>query len=339
MYQLKENTLYENMLRIPSRVVINDETVALADSIDSGDHTLETLEALMDCRDLASLTVNMTLSNVSLGTILSHIIGESNMKLKLQLSFLCGVRRIWRQHVIDGSQDIPYRLLEIAGFGGFVFETSALEKVMPLPRGDVYGFLMRVKGIGSQQGGIWFQYILSIREHIPLSIHAICRAILDHPDALVTECIVKACIDTNMPVNVFSGGMARRVLLKCTTPSRRRLRCGSRAESSRAAVLATWISSWMESAYVAVLIRDIIFNEILMHSDVENMDFELLGGIVSKMQSRIPYIPLCEEDLSRIPVKVRESSRTWCDIVERIRRRPPVEERVDHPVWTVRRHY
>lgn len=328
------------MLRIPSRIVMNDETIALADSIDAGDHTLETLEVLMGCKDLALLTVSMTPSNVSLGTILSHIIGESNIDLRLQLSFLCGVRRIWKQYVIDGSREIPCRLLEIAGFGGVVFEPSALEKVMPLPQGNVYDFLMRVRGADSQRSGMWFQYIISMREHMPPSaIHDICRAILDHPDALVTECIVKACIDTNMPVDVFSGGMARRVLLKCMTPSRRRLRCGSRVESSRAAVLATWISHWMGSAHVAVLIRDIIFNDILVHSDVENMDFELLGGIVSKMQSRIPYIPMREEEISQIPVNVRESSRTWCDIVERIRRRPSSEERVDHPVWTVRRHY
>tara|TARA_X000000368_G_scaffold353004_1_gene293997 strand:+ start:619 stop:1581 length:963 start_codon:yes stop_codon:yes gene_type:complete len=320
--------------------VINGETIALADSIDAGDHTLETLEALMECKDLASLTVGMTPSNVSLGNILTHVTGESNMDMRLQLLFLCGVRRIWKQHVVDGSREIPYRLLEIAGFGGFVLEPSALEKVMPLPRGNVYDFLMRVRGADSQQGELWFQYIISMREYMPSSaIHDIGRAILDHPDVLVTECIVKACIDTNMPVEVFSGGMVRRVLLKCTIPSRRRLRCGSRTESSRSAVLATWISSWMDSAHVAVLIRDIIFNEILMHSDVENMDFELLGGIVSKMQSRLPYIPMCEEDISRIPVKVREWSKTWCGIVECIRRRPPSEERVDHPVWAVRRHY
>lgn len=332
------------MLRLPSRLVISDETVALADSIDAGDHTFETLEALMDCKDLASLTVGMTPSNVSLANILSClVIGGSNTNLKLQLSFLCGVRRIWKQHVIDGSQEIPSRLLEIAGFGGFVFEPSALVKVMPLPRGDVYSFLMRVQSADSRQaewGVSWFQYIISQREHMPPSaIHDICRAILDHSDVMVTECIVKACIDTHMPIDLFSGGMARRVLLKCMIPSRRRLRCGSRAESSRSAVLATWISSWMEKAHVAVLIRDIIFNDILMHSDVENIDFELVGGIVSQTQSRLPFIPMHEDDISRVPVKVRESSKTWCDIVERIRRLPPSEERVDHPVWVVRRHH
>jgi hypothetical protein len=147
-------------------------------------------------------------------------------------------------------------------------------------------------------------------------------------------------MDTKMPVDVFSGDITRRALLKCTTPSRRRLRCGTRAESSRSAILATWILSWMdESAHAAVLIRDLIFNEILLRSDVENLDFELIGGIVSKLQSRLPYLPLGEEDLSRVPVKVREASKTWTDIVERIRRLPPSEERVEHPVWAVRRHY
>lgn len=329
------------MLRMTSRLTISDETIALADSIDAGGHILQTLEGLMDCRDLASLTVNMTPSNASLGGILYHIAGISNVNLGLQLSFLCGVRRVWRQHVIDGSQPIPFRLLEIAGFGGFILEPSALEKVMPIPRGDVYEFLMRVQGDGSRRGGIWFQYVICLRNHLPSSgIDDICRSVLDHPHATVAECIIKACMDTNMPVDVFSGDITRRALLKCTTPSRRRLRCGTRAESSRSAILATWISSWMdESAHVAVLVRDVIFNEILLRSDVENLDFELIGGIVSKTQSRLPYIPLREDDLTRIPVRVRESSKTWADIVERIRRLPPSEERVDHPVWAVRRHY
>ena len=124
------------------------------------------------------------------------------------------------------------------------------------------------------------------------------------------------------------------------TPSRRRLRCGSRAESSRSAILAAWISSWVEKcAHAAVLVRDVIFNEILLRSDAENMDFELIGEIVSKTQSRLPYIPLDDEDLARVPVKVRETSKTWTEIVERIRRLPPSEERVEHPIWAVRRHY
>lgn len=93
------------------------------------------------------------------------------------------------------------------------------------------------------------------------------------------------------------------------------------------------------SAHVAVLFRDVIFNEILTGSSVENIDFELLGGIVSKTQDRLPYIPLQEEDLSRIPKRVRETSKTWRNIVDRIRRLPPSAERVEHPVWAVRRHY
>lgn len=327
---------------MPSRITISDETVALADSIDAGDHKLQTLEGLMECRDLASLTVNMTPSNASLGGILHHVTGISNVSLAFQLSFLCGVRRVWKQHVIDGSQPIPSRLLEIAGFAGFILEASALDKVMPIPRGDVYEFLMRVTGDDSRRGGTWFQYVICLRNHIPPSgIDDICRSVLDHPHATVAECIVKACMDTNMPVDVCSGNIVRRALLRCTTaPTRRRLRCGTRAESSRSAILATWISSWVdESAHVAVLIRDVIFNEILLRSDVENLDLELIGGIVSKTQSRLPYIPLCEDDLTRIPVRARESSKTWTDIVERIRRLPPPEERVDHPVWAVRRHY
>jgi len=328
------------MLRLPSRVVISDETVALADSIDAGDHTLETLEELLDSKLLASLTVNMTLSNVSVGKIVFYSVETSDVSLTLQLSFLCGVRRIWRQCVIDGSQRIPYRLLELAGFAGFVFEPSALQKVLPLPHGDVYGFLMRIQGEDSRRGGSWFQYIVSLRNQLPSSgADDICRVILDHPHVLVIECIVKGCIKTNMPVDVFSGGMVRRVIQQCTIPSRRRLRCGSRTESSRSAILAAWISSWPDNAHTAILIRDIIFNEILMHSDVDNIDFELVGGIVSKTLSRLPFLPLREKELTRVPDKVRGSSKIWCDIMERIQRRPPSEERVDHPVWAVRRHY
>ena len=329
------------MLRLQSRLTISDETIALADSISAGDHTLQTLEELMDSKDLASHTVNMTPSNTSLGSIVYNIIGAANVNLRLQLCFLCGVRRVWKQHVIDGSQPIPYSLLEIAGFGGFIFEPSALHALMPIPRGDVYDFLMRVQGDDSRRGGTWFQYIISLRNHLPMSgIDDICRSVLDHPHVAVAECIIKACMDTNMPVDVFSGDMTRRALIKCTTPSRRRLRCGSRAETSRSTILAKWISSWMdESAHAAVLIRDVIFNEILMRSDKENLDFELIGGIVSKTQTRLPYIPLDEDALSRIPVRVMESSKTWADIVERIRRLPPSEERVEHPTWAVRRHY
>lgn len=330
------------MMRFASRVTIGAETIALADSIESGDHTLQTLEELMDCRDLASLTVNMTPSNASLSGMLSHFVGDANVHLRLQLALLCGVRRVWRQHVIDGSQPIPHRLLEIAGFGGFILEASALHEVMPIPRGDVYEFLKRVEGDVSRLiSGSWFQYVITLRNHLPLSgIDDICRSVLDHPHVTVAECIVKACMDTKMPVDVFSGDIARRALLKCTTPSRRRLRCGSRAETARSTILAKWISSWVgESAHAAFLIRDLIFNEILLRSDVENLDFELIGGIVSRTQTRLPYIPLGEDDLTRIPVKVRESSNTWIDIVGRIRRLPPSEERVEHPVWAVRRHY
>lgn len=328
------------MLRLPSRITISDDIIALADSINAGDHTLETLEDLMECNDLASFTVNMTPSNVSLGQILGHVVGRPNVILSLQLSLLCGVRRVWKQHVIDGSRMIPYRLLELAGFGGFILEPHALKHVMPLPRDDVYEFLMRVQVDESQRGGTWFQYVVSMRDHLPPSgIDDICRAILDHPHVAVASCIVKGCIDTNMPVDSFSGGMVRRVLLQCTTPSRRRLRCGSRVEASRSAVLATWMSSLMESAHVAILARDIIVNEILMHDELENIDFELLAGIVSATQLRLPYIPLCEDDISRVPLKARHSSKVWCDIVERIQRRPSFEECVDHPVWAVRRHY
>jgi hypothetical protein len=329
------------MLHMPSHLAISEETVALADSIDAGDHTLQTLQELMGCKDLAYLTVNMSPSNVSLGGMLYLIAGGDNMNMRLQLSFLCGVRRVWKQHVIDGSQPIPFRLLEIAGFGGFILEPSTLHKLMPIPRGDVYEFLMRVRGDEIRHNGTWFQYVVSLRNHLPPSVtDDICRSVLDHPHVTVSECIIKACMDTNMPVDVFSGNMTRRALLKCTTASRRRLRCGSRAESSRSVILATWISSWMdESAHVAVVLRDVIFNEILLHSDAENLDFELIGGIVSKTQSRLPYIPLREDDLARVPAKVLESSKTWTDIVERFHRLPPSEERVCHPVWAVRRHY
>lgn len=326
------------------RVTIDDETVALADSIEAADHTLQTLEQLMDSKDLASLTVSMTPSNASLAGILSHFVAASNVNLQLQLALLCGVRRVWKQHVIDGSQPIPYCLLEIAGFGGFILEPSSLQKVMPIPRGDVYEFLMRIENVASRHkvlSGTWFQYVITLRNHLPPSgIDDICRSVLDHPRVTVSESIIKACMDTNMPVDVFSGDMTRRALIKCTTPSRRRLRCGSRTETSRSTILATWISSWVDgSAHAAVLIRDVIFNEILLRSDAENLDFELIGGIVSKTQSRLPYIPIGEDDLSRIPVTVRESSKTWAGIVERIRRLPPSEERVEHPIWAVRRHY
>jgi hypothetical protein len=332
------------MMSVASRMTISDEMVALADSIEGGDNTLQTLEELMECRDLASLTVDMTPSNISLSSILFHVVGDSDVKLRLQLALLCGVRRVWRQHVIDGSQQIPYRLLEIAGFGGFILEPSSLQKVMPIPRGDVYEFLMRVEGDTSRNTlltGKWFQYVVTLRNHLPLSgIDDICRSVLDHPRVTVSESIVTACMDANMPVDVFSGDTTRRALLKCTTSSRRRLRCGSRAETSRSAIIATWISSWVnESAHAAVLVRDVIFNEILLRTDAETLNFELIGGIVSKTQTRLPYIPLDEEDLSRVPVKVRESSKTWTVVVERIRRLPPSEERVAHPIWAVRRHY
>ena len=335
------------MVHVTSHFTISDETVALADSIEAGDDTLQTLQKLMDCDDLASLTVGMTPSNASLSGILSHVVlsgVDSNVNLRLQLALLCGVRRVWRQHVIDGSQPIPYRLVEIAGFGGFLLEASSLQKVMPIPRGDVYEFLMRVEGDASRDtllNGTWFQYVITLRNYLPPSgIDDICRSVLDHPRVTVSESIVKACMDTNMPVDVFSGDTARRTLFQCMTPSRRRLRCGSRAESSRSAILAAWISSWVEKcAHAAVLVRDVIFNEILLRSDAENMDFELIGEIVSKTQSRLPYIPLDDEDLARVPVKVRETSKTWTEIVERIRRLPPSEERVEHPIWAVRRHY
>ena len=328
------------MLHMPSRLTISEETVALADSIGAGDHTLQTLEELMESKDLATLTVDMTPSNASLGGVLHRVVG-ANVSMRLQLWLLCGVRRIWGQHVLDGSQPIPYRLLEIAGFGGFVLEPSALHRVMPLPRGDVYEFLMRVQGDDSLRGGAWFQYVVALRDHLPPSgVDDICRSVLDHPHVTVAECIIKACMDTNMPIGVFSGDLTRRALLKCTIPSRRRLRCGTRAETSRSAILVTWILMWVdESAHVAVLFRDVIFNEILLRSDLENLDFELIGEIVSRTQSRLPYIPLDENDLARVPSKVRESSKTWTDVVERIRRLPPSEERVDHPVWAVRRHY
>ena len=321
------------MLRLPTRLTISDETVALADMIVAGEHTLETLEGIMECKDLAELTVNMTPVNASLGGILSYIVGSSNVHLRLQFSLLCGVRRIWKEYVVDGSQSIPYRLLEISGFAGFILDPSALQKVLPLPRGGVYDFLMRVQGDDSRRSLTWFQYIIAMRDHLPMDgTDDICRVILDHPHVLVAECIVKACMASGMPVDVFSSGMARRALLQCMMPSRRRLRCGSRTESS--------ISSWMdESAHAAVLIRDLIFNEILMRVDLENMNFELLGAMVSKTQDRLPFIPLREEDLTRIPKKVRETSKTWCDVVERIQRLPPTEERVLHPVWAVRRHY
>lgn len=329
------------MLRLPTRLTISDETVALADSIVAGEHMLETLEGIMECKDLAELTVNMTPVNASLGGILSYIVGSSNVHLRLQFSLLCGVRRIWKEYVLDGSQSIPYRLLEISGFAGFILHPSALQKVLPLPRGGVYDFLMRVQADDSRRSASWFQYIIAMRDHLPMDgIDDICKVILDHPHVLVAECIVKACMETRMPVDVFSGDMVRRTLLQCMIPSRRRLRCGSRTESSRSVVLARWISSWMdESAHAAVLIRDLIFNEILMRVDLENMNFELLGAMVSKTQDRLPFIPLREEDLTRIPNKVRETSKTWCDVVERIQRLPPTEERVLHPVWAVRRHY
>jgi len=329
------------MLHLPSRVVISDETVALADSIDAGDNTLETLEDLLECKDLASLTVNMTPTDASLAQMLTHIIGTSNVNLMLQLSFLCGVRRIWRQCVINGSQSISYRLLEFAGFAGFIFEPYSLQKVMPLPHGGVYGFLMRVQGVDSRRGGTWFQYIIRLRDESPsYGIDDICMAILDHPHVLVSECIVNGCIETGMPIDVFSGGMVRRVIKQCMIPSRRRLRCGSRTESSRSAVLATWISSWMEQAHSAILTRDIIFNEILMHSDVDNINFEIVGRIVSETLLRLPFIPLREEELARVPDFVRQSSsNTWSDIMERVRRLPPSDERVDHPVWAVRRYF
>ena len=320
-------------------MTFSDEMIALADSIIAGDDSLQTLEDLMDCKDLASLTVAMTPSNASLGNMLAHIVDGS--MVPLQLWFLCGVRRVWKQHVIDDSKPISYGLLQIAGFGGYVLEPFALKRVMPIPREDVYEFLMRVDGIGMQRDSKWFQYIVCLQMQLPLGgVNDIYRAVLDHPHVTVVECIIKACMETKISVDIFSGDLLRRVLLRVTTPSRRRLRCGTRVEFYRSAILAVWISSWVdESAYAAVLLRDVIFNEILVGSDKENLDFELIGKVVSKTQSRLPYIPLSEDDLSRVPIQIQKSSRTWKGIVECVRRLPPANERVEHPVWAVRRHY
>tara|TARA_B110001452_G_scaffold4181_1_gene3826 strand:- start:7597 stop:8583 length:987 start_codon:yes stop_codon:yes gene_type:complete len=328
------------MLRLSSRLALSDDTIALADSITSGGHALETLGQLMESKELATLIMDMSPANISLGNIMYHLDAASNVSLQLELSFLCGVRRVWKQCVIDGSQIIPYRMMEIAGFAGVIMEPSALQRVMPLPEGGVYDFLMRIRSDNPRRSGAWFQYILCIRESLPpTGINDICRAILEHPDVTVSVGIIQGCIDTSMPIDVYSGDVIRRTLFQCTIPPRRRLRCGTRVESSRSVSLAKLIRSWIAgNAYVAILVRDLVVHDILTHP-VENTDFELLGDILLETQIRIPFVPLSEEDIAALPFKVQDSSKTWSEIMGRIRRLPSITERVEHPIWKVRRHF
>tara|TARA_B110001452_G_C14951269_1_gene332680 strand:+ start:266 stop:571 length:306 start_codon:yes stop_codon:yes gene_type:complete len=100
------------------------------------------------------------------------------------------------------------------------------------------------------------------------------------------------------------------------------------------------ICSWItENAYVAVLLRDLIFNDILPEMDMECVNFDLLGDIVLQTQIRLPFLPIFEDDIAFIPQSVRDACTSWASILERIHRLPSIETRIKHPTWAVRRHF
>ena len=107
------------MLRLSSRVSITDAMVVLADSIQFGEDTQETLGALMS-KELAQYAVEMTAATLSVKRLISCLVSSGGdtgeVGLALALVFLCAIARIWKQHVLESSKKITFEMLQLAGF-------------------------------------------------------------------------------------------------------------------------------------------------------------------------------------------------------------------------------
>jgi hypothetical protein len=335
------------MLRLSSRVSITDAMVVLADSIQFGEDTQETLGALMS-KELAQYAVEMTAATLSVKRLISCLVSSGGdtgeVGLALALVFLCAIARIWKQHVLESSKKITFEMLQLAGFAAFVFTPSALARVLPLPSGGIYEFLLRVEAgpkTTTNEHRSWFQYIFTCHGSKSETISDdVLKAILTHPSTIIAEFLVKICTDTKMPIDVYSGDVVKRLLKCCLMCSRRRRRSASAVDCPRARAITTMVCSWIHiNTFVAFLTRDFISNDVLVRANGDTINFEQLGTLVLAVQRRLPYIPFSEDTLCNVPEEIRSTSTNWTSIFDAIRRLPPAEDRVDHPVWEVRRHY
>jgi len=337
-----------SIIRLASRIDLADETVDLADSIlGAGDHARETLGDLVNSYDLACFTLDMTVHDLKLERLLSAFAAlqdtaDSDLRLAIKLVILCGVRRVWNEHVIfRTTQRIPYSLIEVAAFAGALLAPRALARALPIPPGGLYAFLMRVDGADGRFGqGSWFHYVLAQQEVLSDdAVDDVCRAALDHPSDRVAAYLVRMCIETSMPVDVWTGDCVRRLVTASTTRSRRRRRCGAYATLQRTDSFVALVRHWVSvNAYVAVVVRDLLLHDVL-RLDGDLVDLDAVGDLILEVQRRLPYLPFTEEVLSVVPPSTRCTSAAWTTIFDNIRRAPPLEERVSHPVWTVRRHF
>lgn len=336
------------MIRLASRIDVSEETMELAHSVEQGEHTRETLEQLMDSQRIAQYTVDMTASTLSLRGIVSMLVGRDDMRLTVQLIFLCGVKRVWEQRVLnDTTSKIPYGIMEIAGFAGFLFSSDALLRILPLPEGGVRHLLMRIDGADAryEQGG-WFQYILTHQESRPERvIEDVLQVLFDHPHDNVVEYLVTVCVQTHMPLVVEHGDAVLKLLHACVAPAhsqrrRRRRRSGVVVATRREAALARLLEAVVtESAHAATILHDVLVHQLLPRRDLDGMCMDTLASLVCAVQRRLPYAPLTEDMLVNVSEEVRRDVPAWSSVLDAVRRAPPLAECVDHPQWRVRRHF
>ena len=333
------------MIRLASRIDVSDETMELARSVERGDHTRETLEQLMDSQRIAQYTADMTASTLSLGRIVSMLVGRDDMRLAVQLIFLCGVKRVWEQRVLrDTTSKIPYEIMEVAGFAGFLFSPDALPRILPLPEGGVRHLLMRIDGSDARyEQGSWFQYIVTQRSSLPeRAIDDVFQVLFDHPHDNVVEYLVTICLETHMPLDVEHGDAVLKLLHACVTPSRsqRRRRSGVVVATRRDTALARFLEGLVtENAHAATIVHDVLVHQFLPRRDLDGMCMDTLASLVRVVQRRLPYAPLTEDMLANVSEEVRRDVPAWSGVLDAVRRAPPLDECVDHPQWRVRRHF
>lgn len=335
------------MSLLASRIDVSDEIMKLARSVEQDEHRLERLEHLMESHRIARYTVDMTASTLSLGRILSMLVGRGDgMRLTAQLIFLCGVKRVWEQHVLkDTTRTIPYEIMEVAGFAGFLFTPDALQRILPLPDGSVYHFLMRIDGSDTRyDNGKWFQYILTQRATLPASAcDDVFQVLLDHPHNNVVDYLVTVCHETQMPLGVEHGDVVLKLLHACVAPlrsQRRRRRSGVMVATRRETALTRLLEGIItESTHAATIVHDVLVHQLLSRRDLDGMCMDTMATLVRAVQLRLPYVPLTEDMLVNVSEDVRRDVPAWSSVLSAIRRTPPLDECVDHPQWRVRRYF
>lgn len=317
------------------RVDITDETVTLADSIQTGGAMEETLAKLMDNEASARFVVSMSRSTLSMGNILAHtFIPGAALGMNVQLVFLCGIRKVWKQCILDTSDVIPRALMDVAEFASFMFNSRSLNIVLPLPHDGVYGFLMRIRYVACHNA---VTYALAHQDQGASDV--ICRVVLDHPSELVAQSIVDACMTMKVNVDVHTGDTVRRFFDVCITERRRRCRGGTHTTTPRATALCTWLCSLMEKdPFVAILVHDLIINDVLTRPSLSGVNLVTLGDVSLSVTRRTPYIPFHTDSFAKIPEEVRHTG-AWVTIFDTINRIPPEDQCVNHSTWKVRRHY